>query len=171
MPRITKHASNVIVSSRTVLENVTNLKQNLLKVVEALDVAPDDKAFVNSMSTFIGHATPVVDQIVKSAAQLETEIVAVLKYFAEDANVTQIEDICSTVQTFVDMAERAQEDNLALSGGHILRSKTSHTYASSQRQNQSFDGTLKAIRSGRQTISRSSRTRIPSHSLAAPFRV
>lgn len=121
------------------------------------------------MSEFVHGAKSTVAQVSQSAILLQKQIAAVVDYFGEESSKVRVEDIFATLRAFVELVDRAREENLSLSGNHILRSKTSLSKLSVASAGQSFDGTLKAMRAGRRTGSREVRDRPASRVFPPPF--
>lgn len=144
---------------------MANLETGLRAIENALTsshfTTPGD-LFVASMSVFVTRTKDTVAQIVRSASELKEQITRVIQYFGEDTNKARTEDIFSTLRAFVDLVNRAQEENFQLSGNHILRSMLSASALPSRLVSQKFDDTTKGMRAGRAIDIRKARDRLAS---------
>lgn len=132
------------------LDNAQALSSGLEDIKAQLDSGAEEigsDCYRPHTSTFYKRALPTVQRVSTEADRIATRIKEVLVYFGEDPKETQIEHLFLSVQVFLELVDRASEDNSRLSGKQILRSKTSGSPDKSAPSN--FDGTLRAIREGR----------------------
>lgn len=111
---------------------------------------PEDQ-FLPQMTHFVEHASPIVEGISSEEAELSRLSKEVLAYFGEGPQETQIGEVFSILSIFLELVDKASEENAQLGNNRILRTITNPGQCSPVNSGvvSSFDGTLLAIRSGK----------------------